>query len=126
MTNHFHYSAWLTKTQNGSNRMSRTVWFVGLFLLALIGGGIALGYYMSRNSSTHTAPVAIGGSANEGASLVGTTSTAIAPSTSSSPHVSPTNTVAKRHPAPEITGTPNRSLPIADIHRKRQMYNRLS
>ena len=107
--------------------MSRTVWFVGLFILALIGGGIALGYYLSRNSSSHTIPVAVGGSANEGASLVGTTTTQ-ATTTSTSHHVTPTNTVAKRYPILEATTFPKpRSPPVADIalHRKRKRQNRL-
>ena len=105
-------SSWLEKTQSGAASMSRWVWIVGLFILILIGGAAALGWYISRNSTTTSTPKALGGSENEGASL---TITSTAASTagalegaSSSRHVSPTNTVAKRvaYPFPEPTPDP--------------------
>ncbi|KAI0820418.1 hypothetical protein BC628DRAFT_856906 [Trametes gibbosa] len=69
-------SWWLRKTQNGTSR----------------------GWYVSHNNSSHNAPTAIGGSANEKA-ITTTSSTHVvagALATSTVLHVSPTNTVAKR------------------------------
>jgi len=100
-------SSWLIKTQTGTSNLSRWVWVIGIILLLCIGGGIGLGWYMTHNDPTNQAPDALGGSANEG---VPTTTSALssgAALSSSSPHVSPTLTVARRaaYPEPYPTGS---------------------
>ncbi|KAG2342149.1 hypothetical protein BDR05DRAFT_367058 [Suillus weaverae] len=91
-------SSWLIKTQNGSSKLSRWVWFVGMMFLVLIAAGIGIGWYISHKSPSNTAPKAIGGSANETMSPT-STHASVAVSSSSSLHVSPTNTVARRNEA---------------------------
>ncbi|KAG1748715.1 hypothetical protein EDB19DRAFT_1926601 [Suillus lakei] len=91
-------SSWLMKTQNGSSKLSRWVWFVGMAFLILIAAGIGIGWYISHKSPSNTAPKAIGGSANETMSPT-STHASVAVSSSSSLHVSPTNTVARRNEA---------------------------
>jgi len=95
-------SSWLIKTQSGTSKLSRSVWFIGIVLLLCIAGSIGIGWYMSHKSPSNTAPKAIGGSAQEGKSAT-TSATALA--SSSFLHVSPTNTVARREydavPTPE-------------------------
>ena len=99
--------------------MSRWVWVIGVTLLIvclhraynqrdpdcvtqIIAGAIGLGWYVSHNSTTHNAPTAIGGSANEKAIDAQTSTTAVAEAmaTSTVLHVSPTNTVARRDGEP--------------------------
>ncbi|KAF7365002.1 hypothetical protein MVEN_00371300 [Mycena venus] len=97
-------STWLTKAQGGSARLSRWVWIVGIILIVCAAGGIGIGVYMSEQASAHYRPDAIGGSANEGTSSLplttgGGKTAKGAIATSTSPHVSPTNTVARREPA---------------------------
>ncbi|KAI0700047.1 hypothetical protein C8T65DRAFT_658527 [Cerioporus squamosus] len=106
-------SMWLRKTQNGTTRMSRWVWIIGLTLLIIIAGAIGLGWYVSHNSTTHSAPTAIGGSANEKAIASASDSAAAAGGTSTSVpfHVTPTNTVARR--ALEPIPTPQALYPIS-------------
>ncbi|KAF5367791.1 hypothetical protein D9615_010504 [Tricholomella constricta] len=89
-------SPWLRKTQSGSTRLSRWVWIVGLILLVIIGGAIGIGWYVSHKSPDHQQPTAIGGSANEAATAVPTSSIKIDASGSTIKHVTPTHTV-KRH-----------------------------
>ena len=72
-------SAWLRKTESGSTRLSTWVWFLGVMLLIAIGAGIGVGWYFTHNKPA-AAPVAIGGSADEGFSA-STSNTAIAVST---------------------------------------------
>ncbi|KAG1906515.1 uncharacterized protein F5891DRAFT_1101054 [Suillus fuscotomentosus] len=91
-------SSWLIKTQNGSSKLSRWVWFIGIMLLVLIAAGIGIGWYISHKSTSTTVPKAIGGSANETMNPT-STRTSIGVSSSSSLHVSPTNTVARRNEA---------------------------
>jgi hypothetical protein len=91
-------SSWLIKTQSGSSKLSRWVWFVGMMFLVLIAAGIGIGWYVSHKSPSNTAPKAIGGSANETMSPT-STHASVAVSSSSSLHVSPTNTVARRNQA---------------------------
>ncbi|KAF7346590.1 hypothetical protein MSAN_01887200 [Mycena sanguinolenta] len=98
-----HPSRWLSKAQGSNNNFTRWVWIVGIILVVCAAGGIGLGVYLSEQANAHYRPDAIGGSADEGtASLPVTTSTSNgakgAIATSSSPHVSPTNTVARREP----------------------------
>ncbi|KAI0647715.1 hypothetical protein C8Q79DRAFT_1008130 [Trametes meyenii] len=94
-------SWWLRKTQNGTSRMSRWVWVVGMTLLIIIAGAIGLGWYVSHNSTAHNAPKAIGGSANEKA-IEASSSSAVAEAlaTSTVLHVTPTHTVARRDDEP--------------------------
>lgn len=89
-------SSWLIKTQSGSSKLSRWVWFVGMVLLVLIAAGVGIGWYISHKSSSNTTPKAIGGSAEE---TMSPTSTHASVAVSSSLHVSPTNTVARRNKA---------------------------
>ena len=115
-------SSWLRKTQSGTNRLSRWVWVIGVFLLLIIAGGIGIGIFLSRNAPSHQQPTAIGGSADNLASSGPTTTTAKTVSgktiTSSSLHVSPTNTVARREdeifptpvPAPSVVPAVRRHL----------------
>ncbi|KAH8114323.1 hypothetical protein DFH11DRAFT_1593806 [Phellopilus nigrolimitatus] len=95
-------SSWLEKSQNGAASLSRMVWIIGLLLIIIIGGAIGFGWYVSHNNATTTttSPKALGGSQNEGATLTITASNT-ATGVSSSSHVAPTKTVAKRWPMPE-------------------------
>ncbi|TFK52190.1 hypothetical protein OE88DRAFT_1369047 [Heliocybe sulcata] len=118
-------SFWLKKTQNGTSRLSRWVWVIGLFLLACIAGAVALGVYVSHKSTTgHSTPKAIGGSANEAATSTEGAATASAVGAPSSHHVSPTNTVARRA-VDEIFPTPA-VVPIVPIVHHRKRLNRIS
>ncbi|KAJ7195486.1 hypothetical protein GGX14DRAFT_376905 [Mycena pura] len=105
-------SAWLQKNTGGDSRYRRWVWIVGIVLVICAAGGIGIGVYLSQQASAHYRPDAIGGSANESlGATVATSKTASsahasakgALATSSALHVSPTNTVARREPAPQIT-----------------------
>lgn len=98
-------SSWLKKTRSGTNRLSRYVWIVGLVCILAVIGGIGFGVWMSRTSPGHQQPKAIGGSADNMATGVTTTTTAARMTgtggpTNSIKHVSPTNTVARRAPEP--------------------------
>jgi len=96
-------SSWLIKTQSGSSRLSRWVGVIGLVLLVCAGTGIGIWYYLSHSSSSQEQPTAVGGSANE---TVGPSSpTAGGHSSSSSPHVTPTFTLARRDTEPTPTPT---------------------
>ncbi|EPQ51079.1 hypothetical protein GLOTRDRAFT_123335 [Gloeophyllum trabeum ATCC 11539] len=79
-------SFWLKKTQNGTSRLSRWVWVVAVTILIVIAGAIGLGWYVSHNKPGHTAPKAIGGSANEAATSSALPASAGVPAASSSPH----------------------------------------
>ncbi|KIP09719.1 hypothetical protein PHLGIDRAFT_116192 [Phlebiopsis gigantea 11061_1 CR5-6] len=95
-------SVWLRKNQSGSTRLTRWVWVIGILLLACVAGGIGLGVYISSKNTTHNAPTAIGGSANEKLqSTTASQSVAVGANgeTSTSFHVSPTHTVARREDA---------------------------
>ncbi|KAJ6508486.1 hypothetical protein C8R45DRAFT_1089655 [Mycena sanguinolenta] len=103
-----HPSRWLSKAQGSNNNFSRWVWVIGIILVICAAGGIGLGVYLSEQANAHYRPDAIGGSADEGlSSLPVTTNTSKgakgAIATSSSPHVSPTNTVARREPEAFVT-----------------------
>ncbi|KAL4080729.1 hypothetical protein J3A83DRAFT_4153229 [Scleroderma citrinum] len=96
-------SSWLIKTQNGMSWMSRWVWLIAAILLIGIGGAVA--YAVLHKSSTYTPPTAVGGSANEtpGPTTIHPSSSMAATQSSSSLHVSPTYTVARRIAGPEPT-----------------------
>ncbi|THH19094.1 hypothetical protein EW146_g2016 [Bondarzewia mesenterica] len=99
-------SAWLRKTENGTNRLSRWVWIIGFFLLVCIGLASGLGWYATHNKPAHQQPKVFGGSENETLTSAGTATGAVkgsvvTASSSSSPHVSPTNTVARREASPD-------------------------
>ncbi|KAJ7625362.1 hypothetical protein DFH06DRAFT_1339704 [Mycena polygramma] len=99
-----HPSSWLKKTQSGTSQLRSWVWIIGFVLLVCAAGGIGLGVYLSEQATAHYRPDAIGGSANDGSDLSGSSTTAGATksagkgaiATSSALHVSPTNTVARR------------------------------
>jgi hypothetical protein len=91
----------LMKTQNGSSRLTRWVWVIGMFLLICGGAGIGIWYYISHTSSSNQAPTAVGGSANETAGPSSPTAAG-----HSSAHVTPTLTVARRDTVPDSTPTP--------------------
>ncbi|THV03048.1 hypothetical protein K435DRAFT_652130 [Dendrothele bispora CBS 962.96] len=116
-------SLWLKKTQNGTNRMSRLLFCIGIFLVLIAAGAIGLGWWVAHNDNSHNQPTAIGGSAKEAgdaSSSVRATGTA---SVHTSLHVTPTNTVARRDEAfdpavfdPAVTG-----LPVPDSNLEREM-----
>lgn len=116
-------SSWLRKTQDGSTRLSRWVWVVGVFFLICIGGGIGLGWYFSHNSPSHQQPTAIGGSANEIPGTSQTTPSATGPGGSSVLHVQPTFTVARR--ASEPSGIPASHHLVGAVrkHKKRMQLH---
>ncbi|KAK0188131.1 hypothetical protein F5146DRAFT_1141581 [Armillaria mellea] len=106
-------SSWLKKTQNGSTRLSRWVWIVGMLLAICAAAAIGLGIWISHNSASHQQPVVIGGSADNAAteSVTDTDTSAVGKGTASvatSLHVSPTNTVARRFVEPRYTSSPSR------------------
>ncbi|KAI0789612.1 hypothetical protein C8Q75DRAFT_806779 [Abortiporus biennis] len=112
-------SPWLRKTTNGTTRMSRWVWIIGIFLLICVAGGIGIGWWIAHNDKSHDAPTAIGGSANEKAlssSAAAATSVGTDGHTkSSSPHVSPTNTVARRAFLADVVPTGVPVVPIPEV-----------
>ncbi|KZT28344.1 hypothetical protein NEOLEDRAFT_1058963 [Neolentinus lepideus HHB14362 ss-1] len=117
-------SFWLKKTQNGTSRMSRWVWVIGVILLACIAGAIGLGWYASHKSTGTNTPKAIGGSANEAATSTEDTATSFGLGASSSPHVSPTNTVARRamddvFPTPAV-------VPFVPVSHHQKRLNRIA
>lgn len=121
-------SSWLKKTRNGSDRLSRWVWIVGIILLLCIGGGAALGVYMTRKSPGHQQPTAIGGSADytAGPTSSATLSKSVPKGSSTRLHVTPTNTVARRSPedaflTPAPAPTPALAL---RMHAKRRLAAR--
>ncbi|KAI0304379.1 hypothetical protein B0F90DRAFT_1815717 [Multifurca ochricompacta] len=111
-------SAWLRKTQDGTSRMSRWLWVIGLILLACAGLGIGVGWYISHKSPPHQDPTAFGGGANYGTGVtnsqqVGGSGTG---SHISSPHVTPTNTVARRAAFPDPLPTAAPGTPVHVVH----------
>lgn len=79
----------------------------------VIVAAVGLGWYFTHNDNSNTAPKAIGGSANE--KLGQTTAVADALGmgmTSTSLHVSPTNTVARREEAAQSTALPHAPIDI--------------
>jgi len=109
-------SAWLQKTQSGTNRLSRWVWFIGLIVFSCAGLGLGLGWYLSHQTPPHQDPTTFGGRASNG--LVSTSSKGSGPTgvSGSSPHVTPTNTVARRAAFPGPLPTPAPSAPIHVLH----------
>lgn len=104
-------SSWLKKTQNGTTRLSRWVWIIGMLLAICAAAAIGLGVWISHNSASHQQPVVIGGSADNAATESITDTSAVGKGTASvatSLHVSPTNTVARRFVEPRYTSSPSR------------------
>ncbi|KAG8214644.1 hypothetical protein J3R82DRAFT_9722 [Butyriboletus roseoflavus] len=104
-------SSWLTKTQNGTSRLSRWVWTIGMALFICAGIGIGLWYYISHNSTSHQQPTAVGGSASETADPSSPTA---AHGSSSSAYVTPTFTLARRDAVPEPSPTVFTHVPSED------------
>jgi hypothetical protein len=106
-------SNWLKETRSGYSSLSRWVWCIGMILLICGAGAIGIWLYVAhKNANRVVTPTAVGGSADEAATYTAT-STAIA--VGSDPHVSPTNTVARRNfGGPEPTGVYN----IGSTHRR--------
>lgn len=100
-------SSWLAKTRSGTTRLSRLVWIIGMLLMTCVATGIGVGWYFSHKNPSNQQPAAIGGSANEkfSSSISAPSSTSVTSVVSSSRHVSPTNTVARRAGYPEPTPT---------------------
>ncbi|KAK7048551.1 hypothetical protein R3P38DRAFT_2505657 [Favolaschia claudopus] len=101
-------SKWLTKSQDNASRRNRWVWVIGIILVIAAAGGIGIGVYLSEQGSEHYRPDAIGGSANQGTTKLPETTEGAgvkgAIGGTSTPHVSPTNTVARRDIlAPQVT-----------------------
>ncbi|KAI0004476.1 hypothetical protein BJV74DRAFT_377454 [Russula compacta] len=105
-------SAWLRETQSGMNRLSIWVWIVGLIFFSCAGLGIGVGWYLSHKSAPHQDPTAIGGGAD--ISMISTSSQALGGSATalSSPHVTPTNTIAQRAAFHGSMPTPPPSAPV--------------
>ncbi|KAF4577104.1 hypothetical protein EYR36_005091 [Pleurotus pulmonarius] len=106
-------SLWLRKTQSGTNRLSRWVYVLGIVLLILIAGGIALGVYASKNDddSTHEPPTVFGGAANEASVPDVGDKKEGSPTVRSSFHVQPTRTLDNRAGyAPQETGVVGRDV----------------
>ncbi|KAJ7816966.1 hypothetical protein B0H14DRAFT_1391689 [Mycena olivaceomarginata] len=100
-------SSWLEKTQGKRSQHSRILWVVGIIFVLLAAGGIGIGVFLSfHNSSDATRPSTFGGAQDatsagaEAATIGGGSGSGGGGSgglaTSSSPHVSPTNTIADR------------------------------
>lgn len=89
-------SSWLLKTQSRSARSSRLVAFVGIIIFLSIAGAIGLRLYLTHNQSPNQLPTAVGGSADESSASITSSSSATVLKSSSSPRVTPTNTVARR------------------------------
>lgn len=105
-------SSWLSKTQSGTNRLSRWVWVIGMVLLIIVAFSIGLWWYISHKSTSTSAPKAIGGSEDEGGA--GEAST-LPPGASSTPHVTPTNTVKDRRALPTPTGDILNLMNLGDL-----------
>lgn len=101
-------SSWLVKTQNGTTRLSRWIWIVGTFMMVCIATGIGVGWYFTHKNPSNQQPKVFGGSADEGMSSAAASSSTSVSGISSAPHVSPTNTVARRarYPEPAPTHVP--------------------
>jgi hypothetical protein len=78
--------------------------------LQAAGLGIGLGWYVSHKSPPHQDPTAIGGGDNQ-TQQAGTVTVNL-----SSPHVTPTNTIARRAAFPDPLPTPVPSVPIPVMH----------
>ena len=72
--------------RSGSNRYSRGVWVVAIFLLLLIAGGVTLGLVLRRNAPANQQPAALGGSAD---SLATSTSSVVTSSKAAGPAGAP-------------------------------------
>ena len=134
------FSTWLRKTRDGSTRLSRWVWVIGIFLLVVrirsfsllrasyhfpqcIGAAIGIGYHVSHDAPSHQQPKVFGGSADESAvpSLSQPTPTAAGGPSATSLHVQPTFTVARR--ALEPSGLPaSQNLANAMHNHKKRMH----
>lgn len=118
-------SMWLKKTQSGTNRMSRLVFCIGIFLVIVAAGAIGLGWWAAHNDNSHNQPTAIGGSAKEAGSPVSSSVTAGGTaSVQTSLHVSPTNTVARRE-IPEAQETPIPNVFERNLHYHKGRLNRM-
>jgi hypothetical protein len=93
-------SIWLRKTQNGTTRLSRWVWIVGLILLIAIAGGIGLGLYFSHNKPDHQRPSAFGGVGDRVGAPEEATAAPSAGGENTARIVSATHTVQRRAPEP--------------------------
>jgi len=115
-------STWLSKTTGGYSRFSRGVWVVGMILLVCIIGAIALTVYETHNKVA-SMPGTLGGSANETliSTSIASSTTHAAGGSSSSPHVSPTNTVQRRDAVP-AEPTPLWLVPRADSDAGLEMH----
>lgn len=116
-------SPWLKKTRNGTSRLSRWVWCIGVLFLMCIGGAVALGWWISHNTTGHERPSSLGGSENMTLLSTSTPTAAATHSQSAvggqgavataSKKVTPTLTVARRTVSPE----PTPSAYLAHRHR---------
>lgn len=103
-------SPWLRKTQNGTTRLSRWVWVIGLLLLLVIAGACALGWYISHDKPSHQQPSALGGAGTNKGPVEGAekAATVVAVSgTTTVAKVTPTFTVDRRAAVPTVTPYPS-------------------
>ncbi|KAF5369577.1 hypothetical protein D9758_002486 [Tetrapyrgos nigripes] len=117
-------SMWLKKTQSGTNRMSRLLFCIGIFLVIIAAGAIGLGWWAAHNDDSHNQPTAIGGSAQEAGHSTSSVNAGGTASVQSSLHVSPTNTVARREVS-EAQPTLLPNLFERSLHHHKSHLNRL-
>ncbi|EAU86145.1 hypothetical protein CC1G_03356 [Coprinopsis cinerea okayama7 len=124
-------SIWLRKTRDGSNRLSRWVWVVGMLLLMAIVGASVLGWWFTRSDEpSHTEPAVLAGNTSKVAATFAPTNTPAAAGTSRSVlHVTPTHTIGERGlldeiitPTPVAASQPTRT---ANVHLRRRGGNRI-
>ncbi|KAG8877409.1 hypothetical protein FRB98_006702 [Tulasnella sp. 332] len=58
-------SAWLNSALGNTSALRAWTWCVGLFMLAIVVGGIVAIWWFTRSNPAHAIPVAIGGGASE-------------------------------------------------------------
>ncbi|KAJ7677442.1 hypothetical protein B0H17DRAFT_1182516 [Mycena rosella] len=95
-------NAWLEKHEGKSSKSRRNIWIASFIIILLAAGGIGIGIFLSfHNNSDNTRPTPIGGAADVTSGAAGAGATPVATgtlgagavATTSSLHVSPTNTV---------------------------------
>lgn len=108
---------WLRKTQDGSHRLARWVWITGIVILVIIAVAAGVGYHLTHNTPSHQQPTALGGSANEAATAVTTSTSALVNANGSTvKHVSPTYTLDGRGIDAYVTAIPAH-------HSKRRLHH---
>ena len=103
--------------RSGSNRYSRGVWVVAIFLLLLIAGGIALGLVLGRNAPANQQPAALGGSADS----LGTSTSSVVTTSKAAGPVAPPGAPSQIGVSPTLTLT-NREEPTPSSEFRSRHY----